>query len=73
MKTRKTNSLADHLADPDTGRRIAFPRMPLRLTYDDIMGQNTVTTPGIAPEYVMVTSRRRLQKAQDQNESSRQI
>ena len=54
----KTPKISDPLADPDTGRRIAFPKMPLRLTYDDIMGQRRPTLGPGSPDYITVYRRR---------------
>lgn len=67
--TRKDKT--DPLADPDTGKRIVFPKVRMRLTYEDVMGQHApILGPG-SPDYVMASSRRRLPKAADQNELHR--
>ncbi len=67
---RKTS---DPLADPETGQRVQFPQVRMRLTYEDIMSQCAPTLGPGSPDYVTVARRRKLPKPQDQNESSRQV
>lgn len=71
MPAKVRHQPIDPLADPDTGKRIVFPKIKMRLSYEDIMGQRRPTLGPGSPDYITVYRQRTPPRKQDQSESNK--